>query len=300
MRLDAGDEKGYSAPGSENGPNVVHRGYAVSERSVRYQPFEAFDGDYAPLLEFAEKHAVLLCPGFAPPAARTPEWVEPPGEQHYWTRRGWRRGDARQGFDVTFRQTIEPRYDGIAASGITVEAYGLPAGVGISITCERQWFDPRYIEMRVSGPESAINETVRGFEARFGPIADRTPEQHELDIELIGIRSALKHQDWRSAIKRAAYVLKFRPDDPEALFALGVGSGATGDVKAALTLLTRAVGLAPNHHDAWYNLGIAYIETGEPVKAVDALERALVLSPGDKDIIKQLDRARKAAKGGVK
>lgn len=266
-------------------------------RTIRYQPFKATDGDYQPLLDFAAGIAALLAAGFDPPADRTPEWIEPEGEQHYWTRRGWRRGDTVHGFAVTFGQTIEPQHDGIAASSVTVQAYGLPAGMELSITCGRSWFDPRYLEMRAAGLEAAVEAALCAFERRFGPVADRTPSGDELDSELIGIRSALKRQQWDAAKKRAAYVLKFRPDDAEALFALGVAAGATGDAESALGLLTRAVELSPRHHDAWYNLGIAYIEAGMPEKAVRALERALLLSPGNEAVKAQLARARNLVKG---
>jgi hypothetical protein len=268
------------------------------ERTIRYQPFKTTDGDYETLLGFVRKNVMLLSPDFDPPATRTPEWVEPEGERHYWTRRGWSQGDGKRGFIVTFRQTIEPRYDGIAASGVVVETYGLPAEMELMVTCERSWFEPRYLELRVAGPETAVDGVVRAFEGEFGPIAGRIPGQQELDTELIGIRSALRWQEWGAAKRRAAYILQFRPDDPEALFALGVASGATGDVQQALDLLARAVVLAPEHHDAWYNLGIAYIESGEPQKALEALERARSLSPTNPQITKQLSRARKLAEGG--
>lgn len=269
----------------------------MPSKTIRYQPFKADDGDYRTLLGFAEKAALLLCPGFDPPAVRTPEWVEPEGEAYYWTRRGWSRGDKDRGFAVTLGQTIEPRHDGIAASSVSVRAYGLPEGVELSITCARSWFEPRFLEMVTAGPDRAVEEVVRAFEKTFGPVADRTPDDGELDTELVGIRSALKWRQWEPARKRAEYVLRFRPDDPEALFALGVSTGALGDARRALELLGRAVALAPAHHDAWYNLGIAHIETGSPGKAVEALERALSLSPGEKDIIAQLNRARRMLSG---
>ncbi len=297
--LDAGTAKDYSETNRARtgAPSI---GDTMPEKIVRYEPFTAADGDWPPLLAFAEQAAPLLCPGFSPSASRTPEWVEPEGEPYYWTRRGWRQGDAERGFAVTFTQTIEPMHDGVAASGVSVQAYGLPAGVALSITCERKWFDPRYLELNVSGPQEAVDGAARAFDDRFGPIARRVPEPDELDTELVGIRSALKRRQWEAAEKRAAYVLRFRPDDPEALFALGVAAGAGGDAKRALGLLTRAVERAPGHHDAWYNLGIAYLELGEPKKAVDALERALMLSPGNKDIERQLGRANKAAIGSPK
>lgn len=268
----------------------------MDRKTIRYQPFKAYDNDYETLLGFAEKGVVLLSPGFDPPGTRTPEWVEPEGEEHYWTKRGWSRGDKERGLAVTFGQTIEPRYDGIAASSVSVRAYGLPEGTELSIRCERNWFEPRYLEMTAAGPEEAVGEVVCAFEREFGPVAARVPSGQELDIELIGIRSALRWQQWEAAGTRAEYVLRFRPDDPEALFALGTAAGALGDAKRALDLLSRAVELSPKHHDAWYNLGIAHIETGDPDKAVDALERALSLSPDSVEIKQQLARARELVK----
>jgi tetratricopeptide (TPR) repeat protein len=268
----------------------------MTKKAIRYQPFKAYDNDYETLLRFAEKGVVLLSPGFDPPDTRTPEWIEPEGEERYWTKRGWGRGDKERGFAVTFGQTIEPRYDGIAASSVSVRAYGLPEGIELSITCERNWFEPRYLEMVAAGPVEAVEDVVRAFEKEFGPVAARVPSNQELDVELTGIRSALRWQQWEAAGTRAEYVLRFRPDDPEALFALGTAAGAMGDAKRAIDLLSRAVGLSPKHHDAWYNLGIAHIETGNPDMAVDALERALSLSPGSVEIKQQLARARELAK----
>ncbi len=268
----------------------------MAKKTIRYQPFKAYDSDYETLLGFAEKGAALLSPDFSPPPTRTPEWVEPEGEERYWTKRGWSRGDKKRGFAVTFGQTIEPRYDGIAASSVSVRAYGLPEGTELSIICERSWFEPRYLELTAAGPEEAVGEVVRVFEREFGPAAARVPSGQELDVELTGIRSALRWQQWEAAGTRAEYVLRFRPEDPEALFALGTAAGALGDAKRALNLLSRAVELSPKHHDAWYNLGIAHIETGDPEEAVDALERALSLSPDSVEIKQQLARARKLVK----
>jgi tetratricopeptide (TPR) repeat protein len=268
----------------------------MAEKTIRYQPFKATDGDYEPLLRFARTNAPLLDPRFDPPDTRGPEWVKPEREERYWTRRGWSVGDDERGFAVELCQTIEPQYDGVAESSVSVAAYGLQDGIELSVTCRRSWFDPRYLEIRVKGPAGGVEGVADAFERDFRPIADRVPEPDELDTELIGIRSALRRRQWDAVKMRADYVLRFRPEDPEALFALGVASGATGDVKRALELLSRAVEIAPGHADAWYNLGVAYIESGNPEKAVEALERALSLSPGTPEAKKQLSRARRLLK----
>ena len=74
-----------------------------------------------------------------------------------------------------------------------------------------------------------------------------------LDRVSSSARAAIGRQDWGRPIDAAETVLRHRPDDPRALFALGVASGAKGRLGAAGNALLGSMERAPGDCDTWYN-----------------------------------------------
>jgi hypothetical protein len=140
----------------------------MASRTVRYQPYHDSDLNSAPLLSFIRRHVTLLDPDFREPS--TDEWRESQ-EQRDWHMITVRLSGREKGYRMTYDELLEPRASGIVASGVTVEAFGLPEGCEISVRCERSWHDPRYIELSVSGPEPAVQAIEAAFAREFGPDA---------------------------------------------------------------------------------------------------------------------------------
>jgi tetratricopeptide (TPR) repeat protein len=87
--------------------------------------------------------------------------------------------------------------------------------------------------------------------------------------------------DLDGAIAAAEKVLEKSPDDPNALYYLGlahVGQKAYSDAVGPLTQVTQ---LSPEFPGAWVALGDCYRQLGEPEKALAAYEKNLALEPAN-------------------
>ncbi|MHC4984346.1 MAG: tetratricopeptide repeat protein [Planctomycetota bacterium] len=99
----------------------------------------------------------------------------------------------------------------------------------------------------------------------------------------LGVRTALRNEDYRSAMTLWEGVLKHRPDNHAAFNALGHEWDKLGKPHEAkaLELFQRAVSLRPDYPVARIALGELYIRKGEWDKAIQHLEIAVLLDPGE-------------------
>ncbi|MDQ5823939.1 MAG: tetratricopeptide repeat protein [Chloroflexota bacterium] len=252
-------------------------GNELASRNVRYQPYSDQDQNSAPLLDFLKRHITALDPNFQAPHD---EWTEKT-EDSDWDNVRVSSCGTNQGYRVAYNQTYEPRAMGIAVSGVTVEAFGLPAGHEFWIKCERYWYDPRYLELRVSGPEQAVQVIADGFAEEFGPNQEQPLSETQVRIELVSAESSLRARAWPAAEMRARSVLKWQPDNLDAAFILGTALLAQKKYSEGEELLRRAVAGNDQHVDAWYNLGNVMLETGTPSEAELYYLKALALSPNN-------------------
>jgi len=81
------------------------------------------------------------------------------------------------------------------------------------------------------------------------------------------------------AIEQAQEILRVIPGHPIATLILGVARRNSGDLPAALAILTKLAGEQPNAAAAQYELGVALGLAGRGEEAVDALRRAVQLKP---------------------
>lgn len=253
-------------------------GNEFASRNIRYQPYSDQDQNSTPLLGFLKGHITVLDPQFeAPPE----EWTEKT-EDSDWDNMRVSTCGINQGYRVTYNQSYEPRAMGIAVSGVTVEAFGLPPGYEFWIKCERYWYDPRYLELRVSGPEQAVQVIADAFAEEFGSNQEQPLSEAQARMELVSAESSLRARAWPAAEMRARTVLKWQPDNPDAAFILGVALIARKEDKdyvKAEKLLRQVVTQNDRHVDAWYNLGHVMLETGRPAEAELYYIKALALSP---------------------
>lgn len=253
-------------------------GNELAARNVRYQPYSDQDQNSAPLLDFLKRHITLLDPSFKTPHK---EWTEKT-EDSDWDNVRVSSCGINQGYRVAYNQTYEPRAMGIAVSGVTIEAFGLPQGYEFWIKCERYWYDPRYLELRLSGAEQAVQAIADAFAAEFGPSQDQPLSETQVRIELASAESSLRARAWPAAEMRARLVLKWQPDNLDAAFILGVTLIARKEDKdyvEAEKLLRQVVTQNDRYVDAWYNLGHVMLETGRAAGAELYYLRALALSP---------------------
>ena len=108
---------------------------------------------------------------------------------------------------------------------------------------------------------------------------------------------ATRAGNWRHAVAELDACLRSRPDDWDALNALGVAKFRTGDRKAAVTILRRGAAESPSPRDFHHNLAYMLLAKQNSEEAAEALEHAIYAfrcSPADSDIRRTLERARDA------
>ncbi|HEX8218997.1 MAG TPA: tetratricopeptide repeat protein [Chloroflexia bacterium] len=248
-----------------------------ASRNIRYQPYLDQDQNSAPLLDFLKRHVNVLDPGFkAPPD----EWTEERKDSDMDMVRITSCGTV-QGYRVSYNETYESRAMGIAVSGVTVEAFGLPPGCEFWIKCERYWYDPRYLELRVSGPEQAAQAVADAFASEFGSNQEQPLSETQARVELVSAESSLRVGAWQAAEMRARAVLKWQPDNLDAAFILGAALLAQKQYTEGEDLLRWVVARNEKHVDAWYNLGNVTLETGRAYEAELYYLKALALSPNN-------------------
>ncbi len=251
----------------------------------RIQPFRSTDGHYAPLAEFAAEAANYVEPGFL----LGTEWREESNasQPRVSDEITLVSGSPKQGLRVVHRKGYAPGTGAQTVDRILISAYGLDTGRSLVIECTRSWYDPRYVELRVTGPDrDALERAAALFRERFdggnGITADDIP------TVLSNARAAVAASEWRAAEMFADAVLAIAPDQGEALFCMGVARGAQGDLDAAETILLRTTELLVDPHDAWYNLGAIYARQERLEQAASAFEKSLTAKPENHPVLYHL------------
>lgn len=124
---------------------------------------------------------------------------------------------------------------------------------------------------RSSGESNNVSPLAReGESSEFD--AASTPIKP--DTHLAAGRLAESRGDLRGAAYQYRQVLKKLPDDPEALYRLGVVLSRAGDAQAVDTW-KRYVSVTRNSAEAWGNLGLCYEMLGEPRLAEEAYQKGI-------------------------
>ncbi len=159
-----------------------------------------------------------------------------------------------------------------------VMTYGLADG---------HWFHLGLVDDRLSfnanGPPEVVAARIRRFERRFvGGSPDQIagqpsapPTSQTLERWTEEARAALRRSDWGLARARAEQVLTYHPSQPDALLALGISQGTSGELAESERTLLRLLAFVPGHVDGLYNLGNARRGRGELEGAAESYAQAL-------------------------
>lgn len=247
------------------------------------QPFYTEDGNLPLLLAFARQMIGLLDPQFTLTSRQVAQTNEE--EPYDFERQTIRYGIPTQGFETVHYKAYEPKYGEQAVDEVSVRAYGLADEQVFQISCVRYWNTPRFLKLSIAGPPSVAETILAQFMQNFG-----NPAMQETDLPnaLLFLTRTLRQQAWATARQWAEDILKHRPQEGQALFAMGVIHAAQKEYPQAESYLMRVLALSPEHDDACYNLGVLYQETHEPQKAIEFLRRSLVLKPENSPAFYQL------------
>lgn len=129
-------------------------------------------------------------------------------------------------------------------------------------------------------------------------------ESQRLKEAAAGVKESaemIKQGAYDAALQRLKSVLEKNPEDPNALYLMGVAYVKKGMWAEASAPLQKVAELQPGFAGAYYQLGICYMQQKEPEKALDFFRKALELDPGNADsnfyaglILFELDRVDEA------
>ncbi|GAB4580643.1 MAG: hypothetical protein Fur0022_33850 [Anaerolineales bacterium] len=247
------------------------------------QPFHTSDGNLPLLLDFARQMVIHLVPDF--PITDLVDQKEET-EPYDFDRKTIRYGSPVRGLEAVHSKGYEPKYGGQAVDEVWVTVYGLPDGMGLKIGCVRAWNNPRYLKLSVTGPDAGVSTVLNLFNAHFGGKIRLSDSQ--LQNALLSLNRALRQGAWASAKLWADDILKHRPKESQALFALGVVHAVQKEYDRAEFYLASTLEISPTHYDACYNLALVHLEMNQPQKAAELLRRSLTLEPENHPVYYQL------------
>jgi tetratricopeptide (TPR) repeat protein len=254
--------------------------------------YEPYIGDNSPsyLLNFVVNIINDLFPEISIVIPKSINW-QTEEVPHEYSRKIARIGDENCGLDIMYYENYEPKYGSLQTYSITIATYDLPDNTYLELVCNQTGHSPQYISIKTTGPDDIISEIASAFEFEFGRIK---PTDEDIDIMVSSIYCTLNAREWDSAEKKAEFILRYRPKNIDALFALGVAKGAKGDPDNAEKFLNSVLEQSPNHYDALYNLGIIYIEKENYEKAIECFKRSLIIMPDNHAVLYQFGRALEA------
>jgi tetratricopeptide (TPR) repeat protein len=106
------------------------------------------------------------------------------------------------------------------------------------------------------------------------------PEDREMHLILADVALNYEH-DLPGARKQTEICLRQNPNDPGALYYLGMAQKMEGDVNGAIQSLARSVSGNPKNADAQSALGTLSLQAGDVPQAVRSLEQAVLLAPDE-------------------
>lgn len=111
-------------------------------------------------------------------------------------------------------------------------------------------------------------------------VLDVHPEDREMHLILADTALNDEH-DVQAARKHLEICLRQNPNDPGALYYMGMAQKMDGDVNGAIQSLAKSVAANPENADAQSALGSLSLQTGDVPGAVHALQQAVRLAPDE-------------------
>lgn len=138
----------------------------MKQLEERIEYYRGRDGDFEPLLSFLYTHIEKVAPGFKPPLKdmSNDEDIRV-GDSARLT---YRWGADGQGFEATHLVGPVPSTRRFPSRDeLKVRPFGLPEGIQFELDSFRETPKPRYITLRLNGPEDAVDAIKQAFIRTF-------------------------------------------------------------------------------------------------------------------------------------
>ncbi|TFG27025.1 tetratricopeptide repeat protein [Candidatus Thorarchaeota archaeon] len=247
----------------------------MKEQTLKIQPYHSSDGEYVTLVEFAIEAARVLDQTYNPKT----EWSERVNEcvPYEYEISRFSFGEEPQIIRIIHKMGYEPKYGGHAEDDVFIVCEGLPEDMKLELRVLRFYYDPRFIEIHVKGPDKEVENVLQGFDEHFN--VEHIPDENEIRRTLQTARAALVVHAWRAAELNAQYILKHEPYNAIATMYLGIARAAQGFEPEGENLLLASLTLNPRNVDAYYNLGLIVLDQGRCIFASDVFKKGLSLDP---------------------
>lgn len=171
--------------------------------------------------------------------------------------------------------------DPVLVEKLRALGYVAASGGSMPTSRGRQLSDPKdRIQMYELITEAFAESQKQNYDASMAKLrATFAIEKDSPPVHYFLGRNYYHKQDFASAIREFAQVVRFRPDYPLAAYYLGLAYGGAGDWDQAITHLRQALAIEPTNFLAAFKLGGAYLKVGRTSEGAAAFERAATLHP---------------------
>jgi hypothetical protein len=247
----------------------------MSKKTMRLEPYYLEDPRDERIPMAVASYAALLKPGFVLDMSSEKSWDKKPKPhvKEYGARYG-----TSQGLEMSAREEHDPESNNTTAIKTEVSTFGLPEGSSAMIRFEGRWDkgNRSYLELRVEGPDINVEKIARQFLETFRPPSDGDIAKLKEEMN-----QALQGQQWGSAQDYAQMVLLWRPDDTEAIQAIGSAMIISRDTDRAEKWMERLLELKPDSYEARLNLGNVWMDRQNYDKAIEQYRMMLDLKPNE-------------------
>ncbi len=189
------------------------------------------------------------------------------------------------GVEISLRDDISSRsYNLKTRKDGTFRFVGLPRGI-YQVVFRKEGYAEKIDEWRFEAPQEKM------IKVEIPPVvlasAEVIAEAERMKKAAAGVQEAaekVRSGDFDGALALLKPLLEKTPEDPNALYVLGMAQQKKGHWEEALEAFLKVNELSPGFAAGHYQAGICYQQTGETDKALAAYGRAMELDPSNADI----------------
>jgi hypothetical protein len=183
-----------------------------------------------------------------------------------------------EGVNLTYRRTIDPKIGNPSGIGVEAATFGMPKGKSAAIKFESAWDkgNRSFLELQVEGTDAEVDKITESFQETFHGPSDTDIAEMKNEMN-----KALGQQQWGATQDIAQAILMWRPDDTDAIQAIGSAMVISRDTDRAEKWMERLLELKPDSYEARLNLGNVWMDRQDYDKAIEQYKMMLELKPNE-------------------
>lgn len=246
----------------------------MATKTVRLEPYYLENPEDERIPMAVAEYAALLKPGFVLDMTQGDANDRTSGQDRI---REMRVGKD-EGVNLTYRRTIDPKTGNPSGIGVQAATFGMPTGKSATIKFESGWDkgNRSYLELQAEGTDDEVGKIADSFQETF-----RGPSDNDIADMKKQMNKALQEGQWGSTQDIAQAVLMWRPDDTDAIQAMGSSMIISRDTDRAEMWMNRLLELKPDSYEAHLNLGSVWMDRQDYDKAIEQYKAMMDLKPNE-------------------